>query len=70
MGDAVLLAARGLGTARGRRQPVGSGIDLDVRAGRVLAVTGPNGVGKSTLGLTLAGLLRPAAGSLRPQDLP
>lgn len=65
VGDAVLLAARGLGTARGRRQPVGSGIDLDVRAGRVLAVTGPNGVGKSTLGLTLAGLLRPAAGSLR-----
>ncbi|MDP4334403.1 ATP-binding cassette domain-containing protein [Curtobacterium sp. A7_M15] len=63
--DPVLLAARGLGTARGKRQPVGSGIDLDVRAGRVLAVTGPNGVGKSTLGLTLAGLLRPAAGSLR-----
>lgn len=63
--DPVLLAARGLGTARGRRQPVGSGIDLDVRAGRVLAVTGPNGIGKSTLGLTLAGLLRPAAGSLR-----
>ncbi|MCC8909719.1 ABC transporter ATP-binding protein [Curtobacterium sp. GD1] len=63
--DPVLLAARGLGTARGRRQPVGSGIDLDVRAGRVLAVTGPNGIGKSTLGLTLAGLLHPAAGSLR-----
>jgi len=63
--DPVLLAARGLGTARGRRQPVGSGIDLDVRAGRVLAVTGPNGIGKSTLGLTLAGLLRPAAGTLR-----
>lgn len=63
--DPVLLAARGLGTARGKRQPVGSGIDLDVRAGRVLAVTGPNGIGKSTLGLTLAGLLRPAAGSLR-----
>ncbi|OII21047.1 hypothetical protein BIV03_16105 [Curtobacterium sp. MCBA15_016] len=63
--DPVLLAARGLGTARGRRQSVGSGIDLDVRAGRVLAVTGPNGIGKSTLGLTLAGLLRPAAGSLR-----
>ncbi|MGN8051401.1 ABC transporter ATP-binding protein [Curtobacterium sp. 22159] len=60
-----LLTARSLGTARGRRQPVGRGIDLDVRAGRVLAVTGPNGVGKSTLGLTLAGLLRPAEGTLR-----
>jgi len=67
LGDAAaeLLVARGLGTARGKRQPVGSGIDLDVRAGQVIAVTGPNGVGKSTLGLTLAGLLRPAAGELR-----
>ncbi|XQJ08972.1 ABC transporter ATP-binding protein [Curtobacterium sp. L1-20] len=64
-GADVLLEARGLGTARGKRQRVGNGIDLDVRAGRVLAVTGPNGVGKSTLGLTLAGLLRPADGSLR-----
>jgi energy-coupling factor transport system ATP-binding protein len=70
-GDPVLLEARGLATARGGvlgragGPPVGSGIDLDVRAGRVLAVTGPNGVGKSTLGLTLAGLLRPAGGVLR-----
>ncbi|PZF57015.1 ABC transporter ATP-binding protein [Curtobacterium sp. MCSS17_008] len=68
---AVLLEARRLATARGgvlgrgTAQRVGSGIDLEVRAGRVLAVTGPNGVGKSTLGLTLAGLLRPAGGALR-----
>ena len=60
-----LLVAEGLGTARGRRQRVGSGIDLDVRAGQVIAITGPNGIGKSTLGLTLAGLLRPADGTLR-----
>jgi energy-coupling factor transporter ATP-binding protein EcfA2 len=60
----ALLSAEGLGTARGRRRQVGSGIDLTVTAGRVLAVTGPNGVGKSTLGLTLAGLLRPADGVL------
>ena len=71
----ALLSARGLATTRvGRLRRraaaraharVGSGIDLDVRPGRVLAVTGPNGVGKSTLGLTLAGLLRPAGGALR-----
>ncbi|MBF4627391.1 ATP-binding cassette domain-containing protein [Curtobacterium flaccumfaciens] len=66
-GTAVLLEARGLGTARGK-QPVGNGIDLELRAGQVLAVTGPNGVGKSTLGLTLAGLLTPAAGELRATD--
>jgi energy-coupling factor transport system ATP-binding protein len=64
---AVLLEARGLGTARGK-QAVGNGIDLGLRAGQVLAVTGPNGVGKSTLGLTLAGLLAPAAGELRATD--
>ncbi|WP_260678819.1 ATP-binding cassette domain-containing protein [Curtobacterium sp. KBS0715] len=64
---AVLLEARGLGTARGK-QPVGNGIDLGLRAGQVLAVTGPNGVGKSTLGLTLAGLLAPAAGELGATD--
>lgn len=69
--DAVLLEASGLATARGGLlgraggTRVGSGIDLGVRRGRVLAVTGPNGVGKSTLGLTLAGLLRPAGGTLR-----
>ncbi len=66
-GTAVLLEARGLGTARGK-QAVGNGIDLGLRAGQVLAVTGPNGVGKSTLGLTLAGLLPPAAGELRATD--
>ncbi len=64
---AVLLEARGLGTARGK-QAVGNGIDLGLRAGQVLAVTGPNGVGKSTLGLTLAGLLAPAAGELSATD--
>jgi energy-coupling factor transport system ATP-binding protein len=67
-GTAVLLDARGLGTARGK-QPVGNGIDLELRAGQVLAVTGPNGVGKSTLGLTLAGLLPPAAGELHATDV-
>lgn len=61
---AALLEARDLGTARGKRQRVGSGIDLELRAGQVVAVTGPNGIGKSTLGLTLAGLLPPAAGEL------
>ncbi|WP_207906641.1 ATP-binding cassette domain-containing protein [Curtobacterium sp. PhB146] len=63
-GAGALLVARDLGTARGKRQRVGSGIDLELRAGQVLAITGPNGIGKSTLGLTLAGLLPPVAGEL------
>jgi energy-coupling factor transport system ATP-binding protein len=35
---------------------------FSVDAGRCLAVSGPNGVGKSTLGLTLAGLIAPTSG--------
>ena len=40
------------------------GVDLDVRAGEVLAVVGENGAGKSTLMHCLAGGLRPDAGQL------
>ncbi|HEY0260614.1 MAG TPA: ATP-binding cassette domain-containing protein [Lacisediminihabitans sp.] len=69
-GDRVpLLAASGLAIGRvefGRRVPtvVNSGIDLLVRSGDAVAITGENGVGKSTLALTLSGLLKPAGGRL------
>jgi heme exporter protein A len=43
-------------------------LDLDVPAGRVLAVVGPNGAGKSTLIRLLAGLGRPSAGSVTIGD--
>ena len=39
-------------------------LDVTVQSSRVLAITGANGVGKSTLGLTLAGLLPPIEGSI------
>jgi heme ABC exporter ATP-binding subunit CcmA len=42
-----------------------AGVDLDVHAGRVLAVLGPNGAGKTTLLRLLAGLARPTRGSVR-----
>jgi energy-coupling factor transporter ATP-binding protein EcfA2 len=38
------------------------GASLEVRRGEVVALTGPNGVGKTTLALIAAGLLEPAAG--------
>ncbi|MGW7354407.1 ABC transporter ATP-binding protein [Streptomyces sp. NPDC054784] len=41
------------------------GLDLAVPAGSVHAVVGHNGAGKSTLVHTVAGLLRPGAGSVR-----
>ena len=61
-----LLDAVDLDVARVPGSPVLRGVDARVDAGRILAVTGPNGIGKSTLGLTLAGLLRPDGGRLEP----
>lgn len=39
-------------------------IDLDFRPGQITALVGPNGVGKSTLSLTLAGLLKAVKGEV------
>lgn len=44
--------------------PVRSRLRLEVRSSELLALTGANGVGKSTLALTLAGLLPPVAGEV------
>jgi energy-coupling factor transport system ATP-binding protein len=70
----LLLAAEKLAVSRERAQrrglrklppvPVQQEISAQVRAGQALAVTGPNGVGKSTFALTLAGLLEPVAGNV------
>jgi len=40
------------------------GVDLQVRRGELVAVTGRSGAGKSTLLATIAGLLRPDAGQV------
>ena len=43
-------------------------INLDVRAGEILALLGPNGAGKSTLLNVAAGKLKPQTGVVRLQD--
>jgi ABC-2 type transport system ATP-binding protein len=40
------------------------GLDLEVRAGEILALLGPNGAGKSTTVKCIVGLLRPDEGSI------
>ncbi|MEO7123367.1 MAG: ABC transporter ATP-binding protein [Lacisediminihabitans sp.] len=40
-------------------------LSLDIPAGRTVALLGPNGAGKSTTLRALAGLVRPASGSIR-----
>jgi len=52
--------------AQGLVAPYGieAGLDLTVRAGRIVGLVGPNGAGKSTLLRCLSGALRPTAGTL------
>jgi branched-chain amino acid transport system ATP-binding protein len=67
----MTLSVRGLVVTDGRRDVV-SGVDLDIVPGRVTAVIGANGAGKSELVLALAGVLAVRAGriTLDGADLP
>ena len=64
----MLIEADGLHlhyTMGTREVPVLRGVDLRIAAGTRVAIAGPSGSGKSSLLLLLAGLERPAGGTIR-----
>lgn len=60
---AASIRVRGLTVRRGERL-LFRALDFDVARGGVLLVRGPNGVGKSTLLMTLSGIVRAEAGTV------
>jgi phospholipid/cholesterol/gamma-HCH transport system ATP-binding protein len=63
-----VVEVRGLHFARGGR-PIFRGVDLDIRRGRITAIMGPSGTGKTTLLKLIGGQLRPAAGSVKVEGV-
>lgn len=63
-GSEPVVVMEGAGRAFGGRKVL-SGLDLKVREGQMVGVVGPNGGGKSTLLMLMAGLLRPTEGTVR-----
>lgn len=63
-----LLSARELVSGYSSKSPVSVPVTLPVEAGRVVALTGPNGIGKTATALTLAGLLPPRSGAIEASD--
>ncbi len=61
--DDVLVNVRGLSFSRGSRL-IFDGIDLDIRRGKVTAIMGPSGTGKTTLLKLIGGQLRPDQGTI------
>src|SRR5207244_10214191 len=66
---APLLAVSGLCSGYGPVQVL-YGVDIAVQRGEVVALLGPNGAGKTTLLRTIAGQIRPMAGTVTVDGRP
>ncbi|TCL68477.1 iron complex transport system ATP-binding protein [Hydrogenispora ethanolica] len=58
-----VLETRGLSAGYGKKV-IAAAVNIAARRGQMVALLGPNGTGKTTLLATLAGLLRPLAGTV------
>lgn len=63
--DPVVLSGRDLTIGYEEDRPVRAGIDIDIPRGVSTCIIGDNGLGKSTLALTLVGLLPQVSGEVR-----
>ena len=61
--ESPLVKIRNLSFSRGARR-IFDGIDLDIQRGKVTAIMGPSGTGKTTLLRLIGGQLRPDAGTV------
>jgi phospholipid/cholesterol/gamma-HCH transport system ATP-binding protein len=59
----VLVRVRGLKFAHGTRT-IYDGIDVDIPRGKITAIMGPSGTGKTTLLRIIGGQWRPSAGAV------
>jgi phospholipid/cholesterol/gamma-HCH transport system ATP-binding protein len=60
----IVVQVRGVHFSRGERV-IFDGVDLDIRRGRITAIMGPSGTGKTTMLKLIGGQLRAAAGSVK-----
>ncbi|GAA4156673.1 ATP-binding cassette domain-containing protein [Gryllotalpicola daejeonensis] len=66
--EPAVITAAGLAIGRRRDSVVRAGLELAIPDAASTVITGPNGVGKSTLALTLGGLLPPLGGAVQASD--
>jgi len=59
----LMLEVRSLAFSYGKR-PVFENVSFSLKKGEIMCILGPNGAGKSTLIKCIAGILKPAAGSV------